>query len=357
MLEILAAVLIVLLGSGVCSCSETALFSVPLVKVRQLSQSNNPSALALYAIRQKMNRPIGTIVVLNNIFNIVGSITIGGLAAQHLQDAWMGVFSGILTLLIIIFAEIIPKTIGERYATSIALLIAIPLRFVTLVFTPLVWLIEKITDPITQGKRVPSTNEAEIKFLATLGHKEGVIEGDEAQMIQRVFQLNDLMAMDLMTPRVIITYLLGELTLMDCQQEIIQSQHTRILVVDEYVDEILGIALKQDLLTALIQGQGHKTLAELARPARFVHEGMRADKLLKEFQEKREHLMVVIDEYGGVAGVVTLEDVIEVLTGEIVDETDKNIDLREIARKKRELTLQRLSSFSSALTDHQIKGQ
>ncbi len=355
MLEILTVVLIVLLGSGICSCSETALFSVPLIKVRQLSQSNNPSALALYAISQKMNRPIGTIVVLNNVFNIVGSITTGSLVAQHLSDAWMGIFSGVLTLLIIIFGEIIPKTIGEKYATSIALLIAIPLRLLTLVFTPLVWLIEKITDPITQGKRVPSTNEAEIKFLATLGYKEGVIGGDEEQMIQRVFQLNDLMAMDVMTPRVIVTYLLGELTLTDCQQEIIQSQHTRILVVDEYIDQVLGIALKQDLLAALVQRQGHKTMAELARPAHFVHEGIKADKLLKEFQAKREHLMVVIDEYGGMAGVVTLEDVIEVLTGEIVDETDKNIDLREIALKKREATLQRLGAFASTQTDQQIK--
>lgn len=346
MLQILAVILVVLLGSGICSCSETALFSVPLVKVRQLSQSNNPSALALYAIRQKMNRPIGTIVVLNNIFNIVGSITIGGLAAQHLKDAWLGIFSGVLTLLIIIFAEIIPKTIGERHASSIALFIAIPLRFLTVLFTPLVWLIEQITNPFTKGKRLPTTNEAEIKFLATLGWKEGVIEGDEEQMIQRVFQLNDLMAVDLMTPRVIITYLLGELTLVECQQEIIQSQHTRILIIDEYIDEVLGIALKQDLLTALIKGEGHKTIAELARPAHFVPEGMRADKLLKEFQEKREHLMVVIDEYGGVAGVVSLEDVIEVLTGEIVDETDKNIDLREIARKKRESALRRLTSSS-----------
>ncbi len=344
MLEVLAVILIVLLGSAICSCAEAALFSVPLVKVRQLSQSNNPSAVALQAIRHKMNRPIGTIVVINNIFNIVGSITIGRLAAQNLDDAWLGIFSGLLTLLIIVFAEIIPKTLGERYATTIALLIAIPVRFLSIVFTPLVWLIEQITNPFTRGKKLPSTNEAEIKFLATLGYKEGVIEGDEEQMIQRVFQLNDLMAMDLMTPRVVVTYLLGELTLAECQQKIIQSQHTRILIIDEYIDEILGIALKQDLLTSVIQGEGHKTIAELARPAHFVPEGMRADKLLKEFQEKREHLMVVIDEYGGVAGVVTLEDVIEVLTGEIVDETDKNIDLREIARKKRESVLQRLSS-------------
>ncbi len=340
MVEILGVVIIILLGSGICSGSETALFSVPLVKVRQLAQSKSPSALALHSIRQKMNRPIATIVIMNNLFNIVGSIVIGSLAASEFSDTWLGIFSAILTFSIILFAEIIPKMIGEKYAASIALFIAIPLQFLTLVFTPLVWLIEKLTSPFTKGKKLPTTNEAEIRFLATIGYKEGVIEGDEAEMIERVFQLNDLTAADVMTPRVIITYLFGYLSVINCQDKIIQSQHTRILVIDQAIDQVLGIALKDELLTALVQGQQSALIQDLVRPVHFVPDSIRADKLLKQFQEKREHLMVVLDEYGGVAGVVTLEDVIEVLTGEIVDETDKNIDLQEIARKKRQLLLQ-----------------
>ncbi len=336
MVEILGVVLVVLLGSALCSCSETALFSVPLIKVRQLAQSHSSSALALYSIRQRMNRPIATLVILNNIFNIVGSIIIGSLAAKVFGDTGLGIFSAILTLLIILFAEIIPKTIGERYATRIALLIALPLQFLTLIFTPIVWLIEKLTRPFSRGRNLPTTNEAEIRFLTTLGYKEGVIEDDEAEMIERVFQLNDLTAGDVMTPRIIITYLLGNERLIDCKDKIIQSQHTRIIVIEDSIDEVLGIALKHDLLAALIEGDGTELVKDLIRPVHFVPETIRADKILKEFQEKREHLRVVLDEYGGVAGVVTLEDVIEVLTGEIVDETDKMIDLQEVARKKRQ---------------------
>ena len=340
MLALVIVVLIMLAGSAICSATETALFSVPLVRVRQLAQSKKRTALTLLAIRQKMNRPIATVVILNNIFNIVGSIVIGSMAAKVLGDAWLGVFSAILTFLIIIFGEIVPKTLGERYSETFALSVAVPVKFLTFLFTPLVWLMEKVTTPFTKGKKMPTTNEAEIRFLASIGYQEGVIEDDEAEMIQRVFQLNDLTAADLMTPRVIITYLRGNSTLVEVKQETIRSQHTRIIVIEDSLDQVMGVVLKDELLTAMIEGVTNQQVATLTRPVPFVPEMMRADKLLKAFQSRREHLMVVLDEYGGVSGVVTLEDVLEVLTGEIVDETDRSIDLQEIARKKRARLLQ-----------------
>ncbi|WP_019508151.1 hemolysin family protein [Pleurocapsa sp. PCC 7319] len=335
MLALIIVVTTVLLGSAFCSGAETALLSVSPIKVRQLAQSKKPAALALASIRLKINRPIATIVILNNIFNIVGSIIIGSLTTKVLGDAWLGVFSGILTFLIIIFGEIVPKTLSQRYAEPISLFIAIPIKFLTVIFTPLVWLVEHVTAPFLQGQKIPTTDEAEIKFLTNIGYQEGVIEDDEAEMIQRVFQLNDLNASDLMTPRIIITYLKGDQTLNECQEEIIKSQHTRILVIEDTVDNVTGLVLKDELLTAMIEGKGDRQINNLQRPVHFVPETNRADKLLKVFQENREHLAVVLDEYGGVAGVVTLEDVLEVLTGEIVDETDRNVDLQEIARKKR----------------------
>jgi CBS domain containing-hemolysin-like protein len=340
MLALIVIVLVVITGSAICSGTEAALLSISLIKVRQLAQSKNPAALALLGIRNKINRPIATIVFLNNIFNIVGSVTVGSLAAKILGEAWLGLFSGILTFLIIIFGEILPKTIGERYAQSVSLLIAIPVKFLTILFSPIVLLIEIITSPVTKGKTIPTTNEAEIKFLTKIGFQEGVIEDDEAEMIQRVFQLNDLTASALMTPRIIMTYLKGDLTLVECQQEIIESQHTRILVIEDSIDNIMGLVLKHELLTAMIRGSGERAIADLVRQVRFVPETIRADKLLQVFQETREHLAVVLDEYGGVAGVVTLEDVLEVLTGEIVDETDRSVDLQDIARKKRQRLLQ-----------------
>ncbi|EAZ92123.1 hemolysin family protein [Crocosphaera chwakensis] len=339
MLNIIFVILIVLAGSAVCACAETALFSVSRVRVKQLALSKKPAAIVLQSIRSKMNRPIATIVILNNIFNIVGSIVIGSLAAEVLGDAWLGLFSSVLTFLIIVCGEIVPKTVGERYSEPIALIVAIPVQFLTVIFTPLVWLMEQITSPFTQRNKLPTTNEAEIRFLTTIGYKEGVIEDDEAEMIQRVFQLNDLTATELMTPRVIVTFLDGNSTLIESQDEIIASEHTRILVIEESIDQVIGYCLKDELLAAIIRGQGNQQIDQLLRQVHYVPETIKADKLLKTFQDNREHLMVVLDEYGGVAGVVTLEDVLEVLTGEIVDETDRIIDLQEIARKKRKVLL------------------
>ena len=198
---------------------------------------------------------------------------------------------------------------------------------------------EQITSPFNRRGNLPTTNETEIRFLTMIGHKEGVIEDDEAEMIQRVFQLNDLTANELMTPRVIVTFLPGDSTLLESQEEIIISEHSRILVIEESIDKVIGYCLKDELLAAIIKGKGEQKINQLLRQVYYVPESIKADKLLKTFQDTREHLMVVLDEYGGVAGVVTLEDVLEVLIGEIVDETDRIIDLQEIARKKRKVLL------------------
>ncbi|BAQ63856.1 hemolysin family protein [Geminocystis sp. NIES-3709] len=339
MLTLFSIVIVVLLGSAICSLTETVILSVSDIKVKQWAQSKKTPALALLKIKKKMSRPIATIVMLNNIFNIVGSIIIGSLATEVLGNRLLGLFSALLTFLIIIFGEILPKTIGQRYADNLALLLALPTQFLTLILSPLVWLIEKITEPFTQGKVLPTTNEMEIKLLTNIGSNEGVIEVNEAEMINRVFHLNDLSASDIMTPRIIITYLKGDLILKDCQDVVIKSEHTRILVVQDSIDDVIGIAFKSELLAAIIQGKQEEKVANLTRTANFVPETIRANRLLKHFQEIRQHLMVVIDEYGGVSGVVTLEDVLEVLTGDIVDETDKIVSLREIARKKRERLL------------------
>lgn len=340
MLTLAIAILIMLAGSAVCSGTEVALLSVPLLKVQQLALSKNPSAIALLAIRQKLNRPIATIVIINNLFNIVGSITVGGIAANVLDNAWLGVFTGLITFLVIIFGEIFPKIFGERYAIAIGLAVAIPVRSLTWLFTPLVLFLEKLTEPFIKQDHRPSTNEAEIQMMATIGQQEGIIEADEAEMIRRVFRLNDTKSVNIMTPRVAITHLPGNLTITEAQAQIFNSEHSRILVSDNDIDHILGIVLKHELLAALIQGQGDQPLREVVRPVRFVAETERADKLLQEFQSAREHLAVVVDEYGGVSGVVTLEDVLEVLTGEIVDETDRIIDLQNQARQRQRQLLQ-----------------
>lgn len=334
MLTLLLLTLFVISSSALCSGTETALLSVPQTRVRQLAQTGRKSARALLSIREKISRPIATLVILNNLSNILGSIVIGRTAAVVLGDALLGVFSGVLTFLIIIFAEILPKTFGERYAEQVSLAAAPTIVWLTFLFTPLVLLLERITAPFVDGQRRPITNETEIQLLARLGHQEGVIEQDEFEMIQQVFRLNDVTARDLMTPRVAITHLPGDMTLEAAKPDIFASQHSRIIVSGETLDEVEGIVLRHELLKALIQGDPQQTIASLARPAHFIPEGLRADNLLREFQAGREHLAVVVDEYGVLAGVVTLEDVLEVLIGEIVDETDRAIDLQQLARRR-----------------------
>ena len=334
MLALVVAVLIVISGSALCSSVEAALFSVSTLKARQLAQSKNPAAVALLAIRDRMNRPIATIVILNNIFNIVGSIAIARIAEVVLGNTLLGVFSGLLTFLIIIFGEIIPKTLGERYSQPLALLAALPVTALTFIFTPIVWVMEKATAPFTRKEKLPTTNESEIMLLAKIGYQEGIIEDDEAEMIQRVFLLNDLTASDLMTPRTAVTYLQGNRSLAESRVDIANSQHTRIIIIEESLDRVIGLALKDELLTAMVEGKRDRKIAEFTRKVRFVPETIRADRLLKSFQKSRSHLVVVVDEYGTVSGVVTLEDVLEILTGEIVDETDRIIDLQAAARNR-----------------------
>jgi CBS domain containing-hemolysin-like protein len=333
MITLLLAVLVVLVGSGLCSGSETALLSVPMVRARQLASEGGRAAKALLAIKQQIARPISAIVVLNNVFNIVGSIAVGMLAAAEFGEAWVGVVSGVLTFLVILFSEIMPKTLAERYAEQVAVAVALPVRAITTLLTPLVVVFEILMRPLTRGERGPSISEAEIRILARIGRAEGVIEEDEVEMIQRVFRLNDLTARELMTPRTAVTWLDGTRSIAEVRDEILASEHTRIVVADGDLDHAYAVALKHELLGALLDDPD-ATVGQHTRDVSAVPWMKRADQLLDFFRTQREHLAIVIDEYGGTIGVVTLEDVIEVLTGPIMDETDRRVDLRTYARAR-----------------------
>jgi CBS domain containing-hemolysin-like protein len=330
---LVGTILVVLIGSGLCSGTETALLSVPHVRVRQLAADGGRSARALLAIKEQIARPISAIVVLNNIFNIGGSIAVGSVAAATFGEQWVGVVSGVLTFLVILFAEIMPKTLGERYAEQVSVWVALPVRWVTTLLTPLVVLFETLIRPLTRGERAPSISESEIRILAGIGRSEGVIEDDEMEMIHRVFQLNDRTARDLMTPRTAVTWLDGDRPIADARDDILGSEHTRIVVAPGDLDQALGVAHRHDLLAALLDGSDSK-VGDHVRPVAAVPWVARADDLLQQFLQQREHLALVIDEHGGMIGVITLEDVIEVLTGPIVDETDRRADLRDYARTR-----------------------
>jgi CBS domain containing-hemolysin-like protein len=335
MVDILLTVFGVLLLSGTCSATEAAFFSVPLVRARQLAENHGGRGRAVLRIREAMGRPIATLVILNNIANIVGSILVGHVATRQLGDQWLGVFSGVMTFLVIIFGEILPKTLGERRSDGVALFTARPLLGAAVLLAPLTYLIDFVTRPFTRGKRSTTTNEAEIQFLASIGQAEGSIEADESEMIQRVFSLNDQTAAQIMTPRVTVSALWADTTLGEAREFVLQSPHSRLVVYGQTVDEVMGVVMKHDLLAALVGELHESPVSRFVRPVHRVPETIRADVLLEIFRKSRQHLAVVVNEYGGFSGVVTLEDVLEVITGEIVDETDRVVDLQEDARRKR----------------------
>lgn len=334
MSELFFVIGLVLATSAIASCTEAALFSTSMVRVRQLAEGGSIAAVVLLRIRENMGRPISTIVVINNIANIGGSIVIGELATTVFGSQWIGAFSAGLTLSVIIFGEIIPKNLGERYAEPIALSTARPVAGLTMLLTPIVWMIERLVAPIIGTRKLPTTNEAEIRLLARIGQQEGIIEREESEMIERVFRLNDTVASAIMTPRVSMTSLHADETIEQVREQVLRTEHSRIVVIGETIDEVRGIALRHELLGALLAGRGSEQVAAVMRPPNLVPASVRADRLLEVFRQDRQHLAVVIDEYGGVAGVVTLEDVLEVLTGEIVDETDRVANLQAEARLK-----------------------
>lgn len=332
MTELAVAVLIVLALSAFCSGTEAALFSISMVRVRALADEGGKSRAALLQLKEDMARPIASIVVLNNVANIVGSIVVGNIAGRVLGDQWLGVFSGVLTFLVIVCAEIIPKTLGERHAEAISLGTARIVLGLAAVLSPLIWLIERITAPFRRGSSAPTTNEVEIRLLARIGQQEGVIESVESEIVQRAFRLNDQRAREIMTPRVALTRLHAEARLSEVKRDILDSQHSRIVVTGSDIDDLRGVALKDDLLAALVEGKHDAPVGDFARDAVQVPPGARCDALLQRFLSTRGHLAVVVDEFGGIDGVVTLEDVLETVTGEIVDETDRVVDMRSAAK-------------------------
>ncbi len=315
------AVVVMLLGSSLSSGVEAALLTVNPIKVHELAGRDRPvkGARRLSALRQRLGRTLAVMVIANNVFNIFGSLMVGGYAAVVFATHGIGgpalpLFSVGLTLLVILLGEILPKALGSRMALPVALASAPVLGVMLRLMLPLVLLLERILPAITAENEI-TTNEEEIRLLARLGSQKGEIEADEAAMIAKVFQLNDLTARDLMVPRVSAPTLAGLESLED-QRELLLGNHTAWWVVlGEEVDEVLGVASRECLLTALLLEQGSTTAAHLCEPVEFVPEMIRADRLLTSFRRNSSGVRVVVDEFGGFVGVIGPDAVLAVLAG------------------------------------------
>ncbi len=329
---------IILLLSFLSSSIEAALFSVSLVEIEQMIEKKKPGALRLRTNKENIQESIIAVVIMNNLANISGSIIVGAIAADVFSDVWVGVFSAALTFMIILLGEVVPKTLGERHAAEYARHTASLVYLQRLLFKPVIILINVMIKPfgITTDAKT-KLDEDEIKVLARLSHRYGNILDSESQLIRRVFQLDDIMARDIMTPRTVVFALQASLRLEEVVEDLYRAAVSRIPIYDEDLDDIIGIAHIRDLLSALARGRGQKVLREFSDEVSFVPDTVSANRLLETFLKNREHFSVVVDEHGGMAGVITLEDVLEQLVGEIVDEHDRDVDLRVKARMQQEL--------------------
>ena len=321
LLTLALLVVLVIAGSALCSGVEAALLTVNPVRVHELAARSKPvrGARRLEQLRQRLGRTLSVLVIANNGFNIFGSLMLGGYAAiifkrQGIDGIALPLFSVGLTLLVILLGEILPKALGSRLALPVALASAPALAILTSLMLPLVLLLERLLPAITAENEI-STDEEEIRLLARLGSQKGQIEADEAAMIAKVFQLNDLTARDLMTPRVAAPTLDGATSLEQLREDLLANNAEWWVVLGEEVDEVLGVAGRERLLTALLQGEGNRTAASLSEPVDYVPEMIRADRLLTGFRRNSSGVRVVVDEFGGFVGVIGAEAVLAVLAG------------------------------------------
>ena len=336
MLQLILAVGCAILISAVCSLFEAVLYSVPQRHVEAMIQGGKSGGRTFRRLRRNVERPITAILSLNTIANTAGAAFAGAAATAVFGHQWLGYFSAIFTLAILIFSEIIPKTAGVLYGRSLAGPVAYVLKGLVWAMTPVIWLMGRITRLIGRGSRDEAVTAEEIQAMVRSSRRTGGIKIFQEQAIERVLTLQEKMAKDVMTPRTVIFSLNQQLTLSEAVKAAGRWEHSRIPVFDKNPEDVVGIVHTKDILVALAGEQTEDHLANLMRPIHFVADSACLNMVLGEFLELKQHLFAVIDEYGGLAGLISLEDILEEILGrEIVDESDEVADKQELARRRR----------------------
>ncbi len=322
MLDFILLIVIALACNALISATEAALLAVPASRVAVARAEGKPGGAILEALKAEIQKPLAALVTLSNIVTIVAAWIVGAVALEHYGPGRASLLLVLFTVLAVVFAELVPKIVGVRIAESLALHAARPLRLLVRLLNPFIRFTYFLAGLVTTEKPA-EISEEEIEELAMLGARSGSIELDEAAMIQRIFKLNDVTTRDLMTPRSQVFFLEADLTLDQARERIIAAHHSRIPVVaDHSFIHVLGVVHQRDLLIALQSGRGQERVRAFAKKPLLVPEQLLADELLREFQIARTHLAIAINEHGEPSGVVTLEDCLEELVGEIIDEKD-----------------------------------
>jgi len=329
-------VLLAIVTSFACSIAEAVLLSITPSYIEGVKSEKPALAGLLRKLRlDQVDQSLAAILTLATTAHTVGAIGAGAEAVQVFGNAWVGVFSAIMTLLILFLSEIIPKTIGAVHWKGLAGLTARFVRLLIIVLYPLVWISERLTRLYSGGGKGHHFIRQEFLAMARVGEQSGRIEADEFRILRNLFKFSTLRIRDIMTPRTVISAVAQKQTVNDAMGRITSLPFSRFPVYGRDLNDITGIVLKDDLLLTSAKGNGETPLSELRRDVLFVPDSVSLSILLETLLDDRQHLAIVVDEYGGTLGLVTLEDLVETLLGlEIMDETDEVPDLQAYARTK-----------------------
>ena len=329
-------VLYIALAIGVsflCSVLEAVLLSVSPAYVGTLESSNPTAAERLKRLKADVERPLAAILSLNTVAHTIGAAGAGAEAAAYFGDASIGIFSAVLTLGILVLSEIIPKTLGAVYWRGLAPLVARLLPVLIWITIPLVWLSQGITKLIARGEKEGSVSREELAALAQIGTEEGVFDATEGRILRSLFRFSQLKARDVMTPRTVVVAYPETTPLREIADD--GTPFSRLPLYHGSKDSVTGYVLRDDVLRAAANGRGGEPASALARDLLTVPDSLALPKLFDRLLERREHLALVVGEYGGTAGVVSVEDVVETILGlEIVDEVDHDHDMQAAARAR-----------------------
>lgn len=334
MLLLVIYVFIALGFSFLCSIAEAVLLSVTTPYVTLMQQKGHKAGLLLGRLKEDINNPLAAILTLNTIAHTVGAAGAGAQAARVFGSAYVGIASAVLTLLILVFSEIIPKTLGAHYWERLAPATAYLLRALIWLLYPFVKLSEILTRGLTHGPGLRGFNREELSAMAELSEKEGQLKRQESRIMKNLLRLRDMRVTDAMTPRTVIFSLSEELTVEEFFWKYGSERFSRIPVYGGDPGYLEGFVLRSDLLLAQARGNTDTKLSIYRRAMSALPETASLSNAFDEFLRQRAHIMLVVDEYGSVDGILTLEDILETLLGlEIIDEGDANIDMQQYARR------------------------
>ncbi|MBF0369399.1 MAG: HlyC/CorC family transporter [Magnetococcales bacterium] len=328
-MESLLILFVMLILSGFFSGSETAMTSITMARVESLVQQNKRGSASLLRLKSNTDRMLIAILIGNNLVNIGASAMATVLATEHFGELGPGLAVGALTLFILIFGEITPKTFAARYAAPMALIAAPVMELFANIVFPLVWILEQLTgwlQSLSSAKADPTVTESELISLARHGAQEGSIEADEERMIQSVFALDTLRAADIMIPRNLMFSMNGHTPLQDALPQLLKQPHSRVPLHGGDQEEITKVVYLREILEELAQGNMEKPLFDCGHDPIFVPLNQPVDYLLDRLREDKRRLILVVDAAGVLQGLFTIEDILEELVGEIRDKQERDTD-------------------------------